>query len=98
MNSSFLPLLLLLPYPITASFGITTIVNCLNDSELKFLGAPIDEYIEAATRHGVRVLRLPVIEGAAPDSIEEIEVILVEMEKVLSGGKNVLCHCRGGKS
>ncbi|KAJ3081603.1 hypothetical protein HK102_002240 [Quaeritorhiza haematococci] len=79
-----------------ASMGIRTVVNCLNDAELSFLGASWPKYYESATKLGIDVLRIPMIEGSCPDSVEQVEVILAEMDRRIKQGTNVLCHCRGG--
>jgi protein-tyrosine phosphatase len=42
------------------------------------------------------VLRIPIIEGSCPDSIEDVEHILDGVESIVESGANVLCHCRGG--
>ncbi|KAG2228022.1 hypothetical protein INT45_012046 [Circinella minor] len=78
------------------SLGITTLVCCLNDTELDFLGASWPKYCESATRNGMQVIRLPMIEGGCPNSIEEIDAVIQAVNVKIRQGENVLAHCRGG--
>ncbi|KAI8583155.1 hypothetical protein K450DRAFT_224472 [Umbelopsis ramanniana AG] len=77
-------------------FGITTIVCCLNDAELSFLGAPWPRYYEMATKNNIEILRLPMMEGSCPHTIEEIDIVIDLVSEKMSRGENVLTHCRGG--
>ncbi|KAI9343776.1 protein-tyrosine phosphatase-like protein [Zopfochytrium polystomum] len=79
-----------------ASFDIKTVVCCLNDAEMSHLGAPWPKYYEVAQKYGMEVIRIPIIEGSCPDTIEEVEPIIDHLDKRLSEGANILCHCRGG--
>ncbi|RUS16625.1 hypothetical protein BC937DRAFT_90987 [Endogone sp. FLAS-F59071] len=78
------------------SFGITTVVCCLNDEELTFLGAPWPKYHELATKNSIDIIRLPMIEGSCPDTVEEIDSVVDEVTRRMKTGQNVLAHCRGG--
>ncbi|KAJ1545123.1 hypothetical protein HK096_006735 [Nowakowskiella sp. JEL0078] len=78
------------------SFGITLVVNCLDDKELDFLGAAWPSYIAAATRHNLTVVRLPMVEGSSPNTVADVNVVLALIDERIQSGKNVLCHCRGG--
>ncbi|RUS35002.1 protein-tyrosine phosphatase-like protein [Jimgerdemannia flammicorona] len=78
------------------SFGITTVVCCLNDSELAFLGAPWPKYYELATKNNIDIIRLPMIEGSCPENVEGIDAIVDEVSERMKTGQNVLAHCRGG--
>ncbi|KAI9271840.1 protein-tyrosine phosphatase-like protein, partial [Phascolomyces articulosus] len=78
------------------SLGITTLVCCLNDTELDFLGASWPKYSESATQNGMQVIRLPMIEGGCPNSIEEIDAVIQAVNVKIRQGENVLAHCRGG--
>ncbi|CAO3683082.1 unnamed protein product [Umbelopsis vinacea] len=77
-------------------FGITTIVCCLNDAELGFLGAPWPRYYELALRHNIEIIRLPMLEGSCPHTIEEIDAVIDLATEKMKRGENVLTHCRGG--
>ncbi|KAM3589392.1 hypothetical protein VKS41_000258 [Umbelopsis sp. WA50703] len=81
---------------ISRQFNITTIVCCLNDAELSFLGAPWPRYYEAATKHNIEIIRLPMLEGSCPHSIEEVDAVVDLVVKKMTRGENVLTHCRGG--
>lgn len=70
--------------------------SCLDDTELEFLGAPWPKYIEAASRNGMQVIRLPMVEGSCPDTIEEIDAAIQLVDSRIRQGENVLTHCRGG--
>lgn len=107
-----------------ASLGVKCVVNCLNDADLRYLGAPWKEYQSAASRFGISILRcvpssaiiffarfdsrvtfprLPIIEGAAPDSLPETHALILKMDLILDQpssnngtSPNILIHCRGG--
>ncbi|KZV61765.1 hypothetical protein PENSPDRAFT_658661 [Peniophora sp. CONT] len=90
------------------ALGATLIINCLDDAELSFLGAPWEEYVSEAGKLGISVLRIPVPEGLAPVAVghdaEGEEKALADFDenlaRVLDGwtlrGAAVLVHCRGG--
>jgi protein-tyrosine phosphatase len=78
------------------SFGIKTIICCLDDKELAYLGAPWTQYGQEAERRNIHVIRLPIVEGKAPSSIEDVETVLKELDTKMGPGSHVLCHCRGG--
>ncbi|KAG0181465.1 hypothetical protein DFQ28_011253 [Apophysomyces sp. BC1034] len=78
------------------SFGITTLVCCLDDTELGFLGASWPKYLEAAKRHGLDVIRLPMVEGSCPEAINDIDEVVQMVDAKIRQGENVLTHCRGG--
>lgn len=65
--------------------------------ELDYLGAPWPKYLEAATRNGMRVIRLPMIEGSCPETIQEMDAVIHMVNETIQKGENVLTHCRGGK-
>jgi protein-tyrosine phosphatase len=73
--------------------GIKTIVNLLSDEELEYLGVSWKDYRKICIELGIYVIRLPIVDGKPPDSCEDVEKILKEIEAI---GGNVLCHCRGG--
>ncbi|KAG0381037.1 hypothetical protein BGX24_000629 [Mortierella sp. AD032] len=76
--------------------GFTRVVCCLFDDELELLGSPFPKYLEAANRHGVDVVRIPMVEGSTPYSFSEMDRVLDRMDETTKGGQNVLAHCRGG--
>lgn len=65
--------------------------------ELDYLGAPWPKYLEAATQNGMRVIRLPMIEGSCPETIQEMDAVIHMVNETIHKGENVLTHCRGGK-
>lgn len=79
------------------SLGVGLIINCLDDVELEFLGAPWPLYLETARSVGLDVLRIPTPEGLAPLDIQRLDHQLdwVIRQYTLKG-VNVLVHCRGG--
>ncbi|KAI9104436.1 protein-tyrosine phosphatase-like protein [Phlyctochytrium arcticum] len=79
-----------------ASFGIRAVICCLNDSELKYLGAPYPEYLAAAQSCGMQVLRIPMIEGSSPTDFPSLHTIILAITQLINSGTSVLCHCRGG--
>ncbi|KAI0268795.1 protein-tyrosine phosphatase-like protein [Gloeopeniophorella convolvens] len=77
--------------------GVGCIVCCLDDEELKFLGAPWPEYSQTARELGLDVLRIPIPEGLAPASVEQFDAHLTRLISVYTlAGVPVLAHCRGG--
>ncbi|KAG0173756.1 hypothetical protein DFQ30_007041 [Apophysomyces sp. BC1015] len=80
------------------SFGITTLVCCLDDTELGFLGASWPKYLEAAKRHGLDVIRLPMVEGSCPEAINDIDEVVQMVDAKIRQGENVLTHCRGERA
>ncbi|KAJ3306278.1 hypothetical protein HDV03_000200 [Kappamyces sp. JEL0829] len=76
-----------------ANSNISTIINCLDDEELAYLGAGWPDYEMLAQRLGLQVVRIPIKEGAAPNTIQEVEDVLDEIDR---RGGNTLAHCRGG--
>ncbi|KAI9471915.1 MAG: hypothetical protein EXX96DRAFT_340684 [Benjaminiella poitrasii] len=77
-------------------FQITTIVCCLGDEELAFLGAPWPKYAKSAKEHGIGIIRLPMVEGHCPKTIFEMREVVRKVNIEMSKGHNVLAHCRGG--
>ncbi|KAI9313990.1 protein-tyrosine phosphatase-like protein [Dichotomocladium elegans] len=78
------------------SFGITTIVCCLSDTELEYLGAPWPLYSAAAAKNNMHIIRLPMVEGSCPSSLAEVDHVINYINVVIRKGENVLTHCRGG--
>ncbi|GJJ74196.1 hypothetical protein EMPS_06554 [Entomortierella parvispora] len=76
--------------------GFTRVVCCLFDEELELLGSPFSKYLEAATRNGLDVVRIPMVEGSTPYSFAEMEKVLDRIDETTKRGENVLVHCRGG--
>lgn len=76
------------------SAGVDLIVNCLDDEELEFLGAPWPQYHKAARRLSLDVLRLPTPEGLAPALHPATLDALVA--RYTMQGRSILVHCRGG--
>ncbi|KAI3629644.1 hypothetical protein MIR68_011079 [Amoeboaphelidium protococcarum] len=80
-----------------ATLGYNCIVNLLSDDELLKLNAPIDEYLRLAQRHNIEILRYPIVEGLAPDDLQDFKTkVTDDVVGRLKHGQNVLCHCRGG--
>ncbi|KAJ3396707.1 hypothetical protein HDU92_002073 [Lobulomyces angularis] len=76
--------------------GVKTIVCCLDDYELNFMGVPTHVYMESAKKFNFNVIRLPIVEGSCPQTVQELDIVLNEIEKTLKNLENVLVHCRGG--
>lgn len=77
--------------------GIRTIVCCLDDDELEFLGCPCEEYLAEVQAQGLDLIRLPIAEGFAPMDIGRIDSLMSTL--VLNytlRGASILVHCRGG--
>jgi protein-tyrosine phosphatase len=76
--------------------GVRLVVCLLNQSELRSLGVVPAEYPEVALRLGVQFRQYPIIEMAAPGSIEELIGLLRDIDAVVTSGAGALVHCRGG--
>lgn len=78
-------------------FGVRLIICCLDDAELHFLGVPWPEYVAAADLLGLEVVRMPMLEGFAPESPERLDADLAHIVRDYTlRGHSVLAHCRGG--
>ncbi|KAG9287867.1 hypothetical protein G9A89_017462 [Geosiphon pyriformis] len=87
---------LVLDFQRLRTMGVTTIVCCLNDEELRYLGAPWSEYNNLAQQLRLKIIRLPMVEGGCPDSLEQIDEVVVKVDHLITKGERVLAHCRGG--
>ncbi|KAG0237872.1 hypothetical protein BGW41_008298 [Actinomortierella wolfii] len=76
--------------------GCKRVICCLFDEELAFLGSPFPQYFQAATNHGIDVVRIPMVEGSTPDTFAEMEDVLDKIDETVKAGGNVIAHCRGG--
>ncbi|GAA5823279.1 hypothetical protein JCM11251_007548 [Rhodosporidiobolus azoricus] len=77
--------------------GVRLVICCLDDVELAYLGVPWQEYKEAAKDVGVEVVRMPMVEGFAPESPSFLDERLDRIVKEYTlKGESVLAHCRGG--
>jgi protein-tyrosine phosphatase len=77
--------------------GVSAIVCCLDDEELKFLGASWSQYEREADKLGIEVVRLPMAEGFCPtDVIATDKAISCVVNDYTLRGVHVLVHCRGG--
>ncbi|KAJ1327188.1 hypothetical protein BSLG_010530 [Batrachochytrium salamandrivorans] len=79
-----------------ASAGVQTVVCCLCDEELMLLGAPFNEYLDAAHAWGITVIRIPIVEGKTPLCLMDMVLVLDEIDSRIAAGTHALCHCRGG--
>ncbi|KAI8801846.1 protein-tyrosine phosphatase-like protein [Cladochytrium replicatum] len=79
-----------------ASAGITMVVCCLGDEELEYLGAPWPKYSAAAVRKKIDIVRIPIVEGQCPQTMGELETVLIKIDERVRSGAHVLSHCRGG--
>lgn len=73
--------------------GTQVLVSLLEDDEAKFLGIPT--LFDEAARRGLRVIRLPVPDGAVP-GLEVARRVVNQVVERLHAGDTVVVHCRGG--
>lgn len=77
--------------------GVGTLVCCLSDVELAAIGVEWQQYLHEADRLGLDLIRVPMVEGNCPTSLEILDTWLNEIiEHCTLKGVNVLIHCRGG--
>lgn len=73
----------------------SSLISC--SLELKFLGAPWEEYASAASQLELGVVRIPMPEGFAPSSPKYLDE---QLSRIITQhtlrGESVLAHCRGG--
>lgn len=79
-----------------ANQGIRLVVCLLNPSELRSLGVQPSDYPRSLTNCGIQLITYPIIEMAAPPSIESASDLLSSIEGIVQSGGGVLVHCRGG--
>lgn len=76
---------------------ISIIICLLNDYELRSIGVNVDQYKLTCARLEITFIQYPIIEMAAPDSIESLEAnVMAPVVQALTEGRVVLVHCRGG--
>ena len=63
---------------------------------MAFLGAPWSKYADAARKYDLDIIRIPMIEGGCPDTVEQMNEVIEKMETRLQQSERVLAHCRGG--
>ncbi|CAG8453833.1 199_t:CDS:2 [Dentiscutata erythropus] len=78
------------------SSDISMIICCLNDEELAFLGVPWPKYCELAQKHNLQIIRIPMVEGGCPDTMDQMDQVVMQMDRHIQSGQRVLAHCRGG--
>jgi protein-tyrosine phosphatase len=77
--------------------GISMIICLLNDYELRSIGVQVDLYKNSCKQLDLLMIQFPVIEMAAPSSVESVELaVLSPVTQALTDGRKVLVHCRGG--
>lgn len=75
-------------------FGVTTLVCLLNESELSHF--KLRHYSELVCAMGFGLAEFPIIEMAAPPSLERTTALVVGILERLVRGERVVVHCRGG--
>ncbi|CAG8488201.1 33961_t:CDS:2 [Racocetra persica] len=78
------------------SSDISMVICCLNDEELAFLGVPWPKYCELAQKHNLQIIRIPMVEGGCPDTLDQMDQVVMQMDRHIQSGQRVLAHCRGG--
>lgn len=79
------------------ALGIRAIVCCLDEEELQLIGSPFHAYRDEVEAQGFDLIRLPIVEGYAPQDLVRFDMVLtmVILNYTLRGA-SVLVHCRGG--
>mmetsp|Transcript_810 Transcript_810/g.1750 ORF Transcript_810/g.1750 Transcript_810/m.1750 type:complete len:187 (-) Transcript_810:2645-3205(-) len=76
--------------------GVRLLVCLLNPSELRSLGVQPTVYADCLEKSGIQLLNYPMIEMAAPGTVDEISSLLASIDATVTNGAGVLVHCRGG--
>lgn len=74
--------------------NIDTVVSLLTPEEESELS--LEEEAADARRHGMQFVSIPVEDRQVPKSEKAIESAVQKLDATLSGGRNVLIHCRQG--
>jgi ADP-ribosyl-[dinitrogen reductase] hydrolase len=74
--------------------GATRLVTLLEDHELDELRIP--RLVEAATHRGLRVRRLPIVDGDTPADAAAFAALIADIAGWAAAGEVVVVHCRGG--
>jgi protein-tyrosine phosphatase len=74
--------------------GVKTILSLLTPDEEEELDL-LNEAAEAKA-HRMRFLEFPIRDRDVPDSEADLRIVLEQVDRELSSGKNVLLHCRHG--
>jgi len=81
---------------VSEPLSVRTVVCCLDNAELEFLGVSWRDYELAAKDLDINIVRMPILEGYAPPSVQEVDVMLDNLIRQYTlKGHNVLVHCRG---
>lgn len=70
------------------------VLVCLLEAH-EFIRLTIPDYRTRAKAHGLRVLRLPILDGGLPE-VERCVRLLARVKAELARGKRVAIHCAGG--
>jgi protein-tyrosine phosphatase len=77
--------------------GINLIVCLLNDYEMRSIGVSVINYKETVNKLDIQFIQYPIIEMAAPDSLESLEEhVLNPIASLILQGGFIIIHCRGG--
>ncbi|CAG8791744.1 8004_t:CDS:2, partial [Gigaspora rosea] len=60
-----------------------------------FLGVPWPKYCELAQKHNLQIIRIPMVEGGCPDTLDQMDQVVMQMDRHIQSGQRVLAHCRG---
>lgn len=75
-------------------YGVTTLVCLLNQAELAHF--KLRDYSRSVCAMGFSLAEFPILEMAAPDSVDKTTAFVREMVEMLARGETVVAHCRGG--
>lgn len=75
-------------------FGARVLVSFLGDAELDLLGIP--DHAAVARASGMRVCRLPVVDGGVPENADDVVRLVRAVIASLENGDTVVVHCRAG--
>jgi ADP-ribosylglycohydrolase len=76
------------------AFGARVLVSFLGEAELDLLG--IADHASVARARGLRVCRLPMIDGGVPENTDDVVRLVRAVIALLEGGETVVLHCRAG--
>jgi ADP-ribosylglycohydrolase len=75
-------------------FEARVLVSFLGDAELDLLGIP--DYPAVARACGMRICRLPVVDGGVPENADDVVRLVRAVIASLENGETVVVHCRAG--
>ena len=73
-------------------------VSLVEDYELLSCWRSVEEYRDTLARHGIKLLRLPIPDGSAPDASTACIILRQVLEFISNNDGRVIFHCYAGQN